>query len=267
MADQATFIAPPSNVHAVAVRAVRHYTDGLFAFACQRPASFRFRSGEFVMIGLMGETKPLLRAYSIASPAWDDELSFYSIKVPEGPLTSRLQHIQPGDTILIGKKPTGTLILDALTPGRRLFLFSTGTGIAPFASLIRDPETYERYGEVILTHTCRTAPELSYGDEIVAAAKADPLTGERASAQLRHITSLTREPHALEGRITHLIETGALFEALGAAPLDSARDRVMICGSTEMLADTKALMLARGFQEGSTHEPGDFVIERAFVER
>jgi ferredoxin--NADP+ reductase len=267
MPDQATLIAPPANTYAVAVRTVRHYTDRLFAFTCERPPSFRFRSGEFVMIGLMGETKPLLRAYSIASPAWDEELSFYSIKVPEGPLTSRLQHIQPGDTILLGKKPTGTLIHDALTPGKRLYLLSTGTGIAPFASLVRDPETYERFEEVILTHTCRTAAELVYGNEIVAAAKADPLVGEQASAQLRHVTSLTRESHTLEGRITNLIQNGALFSALGLPPLDSGADRVMICGSTEMIADTKAIMLARGFKEGATNDPGEFVIERAFVER
>lgn len=267
MPDQATLIAPPANTYAVAVREVRHYTDHLFAFTCERPPSFRFRSGEFVMIGLMGETKPLLRAYSIASPAWDEELSFYSIKVPNGPLTSRLQHIQPGDTILLGKKPTGTLIHDALTPGKRLYLLSTGTGVAPFASLIRDPETYERFEEVILTHTCRTAAELVYGNEIVAAAKADPLVGEQASAQLRHLTSLTRESHTLEGRITNLIQNGALFAALGVPPLDSSKDRVMICGSTEMIADTKALMLARGFKEGATNESGEFVIERAFVER
>jgi ferredoxin--NADP+ reductase len=244
---------------------VKHYTDNLFAFSCERPTSLRFRSGEFVMIGLMNGPKPLMRAYSIASSTWSDELSFYSIKVANGPLTSRLQHIQPGDRILVGRKPTGTLVLDALRPGRRLFLISSGTGIAPFASLIRDPETYERYEQVTLTHTCRTASELAYGEEVVAAAKADPLVGAEAAAKLRHVTSLTRDTHALEGRITHLIEGGALFAHLGAAPLDPSQDRVMICGSVPVLTDMKALVERVGFVEGAHSEPGSFVIERAFV--
>lgn len=267
MADQASINIVPSNAFAVTVRNVRHYTERLFAFSCERPPSLRFRSGEFVMIGLLGGERPLLRAYSIASPAWDDELAFYSIKVADGPLTSRLQHIQAGDQILIGRKPTGTLVLDAVKPGKRLFLFSTGTGIAPFASLIRDPDTYERFSEVILTHTCRAAAELAYGEEIVAAAKGDALVGEVARAQLRHVTSLTREPHPLKGRITELIETGALFAALNGAALDPTQDRVMICGSSAMLADLKALVLALGFAEGAVSEPGDFVIERAFVDK
>jgi ferredoxin/flavodoxin---NADP+ reductase len=267
MTDQATAsrAAPPPNLYAARVEAVQHYTDRLFAFTCERPAAFRFRSGEFVMIGLMNGEKPLLRAYSIASPAWDDTLAFYSIKVPEGPLTSRLQNIQPGDEVLIGRKPTGMLVLDALTPGKRLLLVSTGTGIAPFASLIREPETYERYDEVILTHTCRTECELDYGREIVAATVADPLVGELASAKLRHVTTLTRGPHAIEGRITTLLASGALFEALGAPKLDPATDRIMICGSVPVLNDMKALSLQAGFIEGSNHEPGSFVIERAFA--
>src|SRR5512147_864747 len=173
MADQATaIVAPPANLHAARVTDVRHYTDKLFAFTCERPASLRFRSGEFVMIGLMNGPKPVLRAYSIASAAWEDTLSFYSIKVADGPLTSRLQHVAPGDEVLLGRKPTGTLVLDALQPGRRLILLSTGTGIAPFASLIREPETYERFDEVVLTHTCRTARELDYGHDVVTAAVA-----------------------------------------------------------------------------------------------
>jgi ferredoxin--NADP+ reductase len=266
MADQASLIAPPpANVHVARVTAVKHYTDALFAFSCERPESLRFRSGEFVMIGLMNGAKPLLRAYSIASPAWDDQLSFYSIKVPNGPLTSRLQHIQPGDEILVGKKPTGTLVLDALTPGKRLFLVSTGTGIAPFASVLREPETYERYDEVILTHTCRAAPELAYGAEIVAATLADPLVGQEAVKKLRHVTSLTRGSHTLEGRITNLIENGALFGHLGAPGLDPARDRIMICGSSAVLHDMKAVAEARGFIEGANSEPASFVIERAFA--
>lgn len=257
--------APPSNVYAVRVESVKHYTDRLFAFTCERPAALRFRSGEFVMIGLMAGERPLLRAYSIASPAWDDRLAFYSIKVPDGPLTSRLQNIVAGDEILVGRKPTGTLVLDALTPGRRLFLLSTGTGVAPFASLIRDPDTYERYDEVILTHTCRTEPELAYSREVVAETLADPLVGEAAQGKLRHVTSLTREPHALEGRITTLIQDGRLFESLSAAPFDPADDRIMICGSTAVLHDLKEIALAGGFIEGSNHAPGTFVVERAFA--
>src|SRR5262245_32096667 len=215
MADQASLMAPPpANLQVSRVTRVKHYTDSLFAFSCERPASFRFRSGEFVMIGLMNGARPLLRAYSIASPAWDEQLAFYSIKAPNGPLTSRLQHIRPGDEILIGRKPTGTLVLDALRPGRRLFLLSTGTGIPPFASLIREPETYERYGEVFLTQTCRTDRELDYGRETIAAALSDELVGEEARAGLRCVTSLTRASHALEGRITNLIANRALFSAL-----------------------------------------------------
>jgi ferredoxin--NADP+ reductase len=257
--------APPPNLYAVRVEDVRHYTESLFAFSCDRPPALRFRSGEFVMIGLMLGDRPLLRAYSIASPAWDDRLEFYSIKAPDGPLTSRLQKIAPGQEVLVGRKPTGTLVLDALTPGRRLFLLSTGTGIAPFASLIRDPETYERYDEIVLTHTCRTAAELVYGIDVVKAARADPLVGEAAGRKLRHITSLTREAHALEGRVTSLIKNGALFEALRCAPLDPESDRLMICGSAAVLHDLKEIALAAGFLEGSNHEPGSFVVERAFA--
>jgi len=257
--------APPPNLYAVRVESVQHYTDSLFAFTCERPPALRFRSGEFVMIGLMNGERPLLRAYSIASPSWDDRLAFYSIKVPDGPLTSRLQSIQPGHEILIGRKPTGTLVLDALTPGRRLFLLSTGTGIAPFASLIREPETYARYDEVILTHTCRTEPELTYGLETVAETLADPLVGDEVRAKLRHVTSLTREAHPLEGRITTLIDNGGLFRALSAPTFDATRDRVMICGSAAVLHDLKARVLAAGFVAGSNHEPGSFVVERAFA--
>ncbi len=267
MSQQATTAraAPPPNLYMVRVESVRHYTDRLFAFTCERPAAFRFRSGEFVMIGLMHGERPLLRAYSIASPAWDERLSFYSIKVPDGPLTSRLQHIEPGAEILIGRKPTGTLVLDALTPAERLFLLSTGTGVAPFASLIREPETYERYDEVIVTHTCRTDAELNYSREIVADAYADPLVGEQAKAKLRLVTSLTRQAHPLQGRVTALIENGQLFFSFGARPFDPGLDRIMICGSAPMLQDLKAIALTAGFVEGSNHEPGSFVIERAFA--
>jgi ferredoxin/flavodoxin---NADP+ reductase len=247
------------------VDAVTHYTGQLFAFRVARPASFRFRAGEFVMIGLEGEGKPLLRAYSIASPTWDEGLDFYSIKVADGALTSRLQHIQPGDRVLVGRKPVGTLVTDALKPGRRLYMLSTGTGIAPFASLIREPDVYERFDEVVLTHTCRTQAELAYGRELVAAVKDDPLIGEMARGKLIHFTSVTREDGPVTGRITDLIETGALSAHIGREPLDPSVDRVMVCGSAAMLADLKALCEARGFVEGSNAAPGDFVVEKAFA--
>ncbi len=260
-------LPPPPNARFAAVTDVRHYSDRLFAFSCERPASFRFRSGEFVMLGLPSGERPLLRAYSVASPAWSDELAFYSIKVKDGPLTSRLAQISAGDLVLIGRKATGTLVLDALRPGRRLFLLSTGTGIAPFASLIHDPETYERYEQVILTQTCRTSVELAFAREQVAAAHAHPLIGEVARGQLRFVSSLTQERHALTGRITDLIESEALFAALKARPLDPRHDRVMICGSSAMVADLRGMLLTRGFEEGSNQQPGDFVFERAFVDR
>lgn len=256
---------PPGAVTAERVTAVRHWTDQLFSLRLTRPQSFRFRSGEFVMLGLMVGGKPLLRAYSVASPAWDEGLDFYSIKVPDGPLTSRLQHIAEGDVVLLGRKPTGTLVLDALLPGRRLFLFSTGTGVAPFASLIRDPETYEKFEQVVLTHTCRGAAELAYSEEIVRQTKQDPLVGEMASERLTYFTSLTREPHAHTGRITTLLEDGRLFEHLGVPPLAPESDRVMICGSMAMIDDTRALVEAAGLSEGSNAAPGAYVVEKAFV--
>ncbi len=248
------------------VLSVEHYTDRLFRFRITRPRSFRFRSGEFVMIGLPKEDgRPLLRAYSIASPAWDEELEFYSIKVPDGPLTSRLQAIQPGDKVLLGKKPTGTLVLDALTPGKRLYMFSTGTGFAPFASLVRDPDTYERYDEVIVTHTCRQIAELAYSQNLIQDLVNDPLVGEMVEGKLRLYTTCTREDHACTGRITTLIENGKLFSDLGVPALDPKSDRAMICGSMEMIQDVQDLMLEAGLTEGSNAAPAEFVIEKAFA--
>ncbi|MEM9599455.1 MAG: ferredoxin--NADP reductase [Pseudomonadota bacterium] len=252
---------------------VEHFTDRLFAFSITRPPPFRFRTGEFIMIGLPKteeQKRPVMRAYSVASPAWDDKLEFYSIKVPDGPLTSRLQEIQTGDTILLGRKPVGTLVLDALLPGKRLWMFSTGTGFAPFASLVRDPETYERYDEVIVTHTCREAAELQYSQRLVADLINDPLVGEMVvnadgSPKLKLITSLTREDHPLTGRITTLIESGKLFEVAGTSPLDPETDRVMICGSKAMIDDTAALVSGFGLTEGSNSEPAQYVVEKAFV--
>ncbi len=248
-----------------AVLSVRHFTDRLFAFRTSRPASFRFRSGEFVMIGLPVDGKPLLRAYSVASPSWDDTLEFYSIKVPDGPLTSRLQLIEVGDTVLLGRKATGTLVLDALTPARRLIMFATGTGIAPFASLIRDPDAYERFDEVILIHTCRLKSELTYGLELVAAVKADPLVGELAAGKLKHVASCTREVFTVTDRITAIVDTPGRFAELTGALLSPQTDRAMICGSLEMNADLKGRLEALGFQEGSLSNPGQYVVEKAFV--
>ncbi|MEC9266835.1 MAG: ferredoxin--NADP reductase [Pseudomonadota bacterium] len=258
--------AIPGSVNAVTVVDVHHWTNRLFSFRVTRPDSFRFRSGEFVMIGLMKDDgKPLLRAYSIASPSWDHELDFFSIKVEDGPLTSRLQKIQVGDEILLGKKPTGTLVLDALLPGKTLYLLSTGTGIAPFASVIRDPETYDRFDHVVLTHTCRDVAELAYGEKIVKDTLEDPLVGEMVQGRLTHYTSTTREAHTHTGRITTLIENGKLFEDLGRKPFNKDEDRVMICGSMGMLQDTKDLCEAAGLTEGANSMPGEFVIEKAFV--
>jgi len=255
----------PKNVTCEQVLDVRHWTDALFSFRLSRPASFRFRSGEFVMLGLMVDGRPLLRAYSVASPAWDDGLDFYSIIAPNGPLTSRLQRISPGDEVLLGKKPTGTLVLDALTPAKRLYLFSTGTGVAPFASLLREPETYEKFDEVVLTHTCRAVADLAYSEMLVDGLKDDPLVGDTAPGAVRYYATVTREEYARTGRITDLIVNRKLFDDLDLPVLDREHDRVMICGSAAMLADTKALVEAAGLVEGSNAQPGDFVIERAFA--
>jgi ferredoxin--NADP+ reductase len=255
----------PDGVYAEKVLSVTHYTDELFRFRMTRPAGFRFRSGEFAMIGLMVGEKPVYRAYSIASPSWDEELEFFSIKVPDGPLTSHLQLIKPGDTVLMRKKPTGTLVLDALTPGRRLYMLSTGTGVAPFASLIRDPETYEKFEEVILTHTCRTVAELKYGFDLVEEIRNDETLSEIVGDKLKHYATVTREDYPLQGRITDLIENGKLFSDLGVPPFDPEIDRGMICGSSAMLKDTKQLLEKAGLNEGANNKPAEFVIERAFV--
>lgn len=249
------------------VLSATHYTDSLFSFKITRPDSFRFRSGEFVMIGLEGDNgKPLLRAYSIASPSWDSELEFFSIKVPDGPLTSKLQHIKPGDKIILGKKPTGTLVTDALLPGKRLYLLSTGTGVAPFASLIRDPEVYEKYDKIIVTHTCRTSKELHYSRQLIDEIKADEMLSEIVGDKLVYFSSVTREEHAHTGRITTLIENGSFFDAIGEqGPFNKDEDRVMICGSMEMLNDLKAICEKNGLEEGANSQPGHFVIEKAFA--
>jgi ferredoxin/flavodoxin---NADP+ reductase len=255
----------PPGLLAEQVTEVEHYTDRLFRFRVTRPQSLRFRSGEFVMIGLPGAERPVMRAYSIASPSWDETLEFFSIKVPGGPLTERLQQIKAGDPILLRPKPTGTLVNDALTPGKRLFCISTGTGFAPFASLMRDPETYDKFEQVIVTHTCRTTAELQYGFDTVKATFDDPLVGEFAEGRLKHFASATREESAHMGRITNLIATGEFFETLGITPFDASEDRVMLCGSTAMIKDIRAFIEPQGFVEGSNNHPGSFVVERAFV--
>ena len=255
----------PDGVFGETVTEVEHYTDRLFRFRLTRPGSFRFRSGEFVMLGLPGE-KPVWRAYSIASPSWDETLEFYSIKVPGGPLTERLQRIQPGDQVWFRKKPTGTLVLDALRPGRRLWMISSGTGFAPFASIVRDPEAYEKFEKLIVTHTCREVAELAYSRATVEAALSDPLVGELARDRLDLVTTTTREDSPLTGRITALIKSGRLYERVGLPPMDPADDRVMICGSMAMLKDVRALVEAAGLAEGSNADPGQFVVERAFVD-
>ena len=248
------------------VSEVQHYTDRLFSFRVTRPRTLRFRSGEFVMIGLMGDNgRPLLRAYSIASPSWDEELEFYSIKVQDGPLTSKLQHIRPGDQIILKPKPVGTLVHDALLPGKRIWFFATGTGLAPFASLVRDPETYENYDQVILTHTCRDVAELKYGEDLVAKTLDDPLVGEDATAKLRYYPTTTREPSQKMGRITTLLQDGTIFADLGIDGISPETDRAMVCGSIGLNTDMKDILEAQGLREGANSAPAEYVVEKAFV--
>jgi len=245
---------------------VRHWTDSLFTLKTTRDPGLRFQSGQFVMLGLEINGKPLLRAYSIASAYYADELEFYSIKVADGPLTSHLQNIREGDEILVGKKPTGTLILDGLRPGKTLYLVGTGTGLAPFLSLVRDPEVYERYERVVVTHTVREVADLNYRQFLSHDLPNDPDLGELIAPKLIYYPSVTREPFVNQGRITDLMASGKLFADIGLAPLDPAHDRLMLCGGPSVLADLKALLLAKGYEEGSVASPGDFVLERAFVE-
>jgi len=247
------------------VTEVRHWTDKTFSFRCERPASFRFRSGEFAMIGLENGEKPLLRAYSIASPNWAEDLEFYSIKVADGPLTSRLQHMKVGDKIVIRPKATGTLVHDALIPGKRLVLFSTGTGIAPFASVIRDPETYEKFDSVILTQTCRDVKELDYGKHLMAEIAGDELLSEVVGDKLTYVGTTTRQESPRMGRMTDWLRDDRFEQHTGAA-LSPDTDRVMICGSMAMLKDHKQICLDIGMKEGANSEPGEFVIEKAFVD-
>ena len=247
---------------------VHHWNDSLFSFRTTRDPGFRFISGQFVMIGLEVDGRPLMRAYSIASAHYDEHLEFFSIKVPDGPLTSRLQHIRPGDEVIVSRKPTGTLVLDDLKPGKRLYLLATGTGLAPFMSLVRDPETYERFDTVILCHGVRQVEDLAYIDTIERELPAHEYLGEMVREKLIYYPSVSREPFRNTGRLTTAIEAGQLTAAIGMPPLDPSTDRVMLCGSPSMLADAGALLDARGFVASPrTREPGDYVIERAFVEK
>ena len=274
--NQTTAKPVPTLPDAQTVTSVTHWTDQLFSFRVSRPASLRFRSGEFVMIGLMGDPhpetgkqKPLLRAYSIASPAWDDELEFYSIKVQDGPLTSKLQHIQPGDQIILRPKPVGTLVHDALLPGDRLWMFATGTGFAPFASLLREPETYEKFDEVIVTHTCRDVAELEYGRQLIEGLKADELMqeliGPENLAKIRYYPTTTREESPKMGRITNLLQDGTVFKDLGVPQINAAHDRAMVCGSLGFNKDIMEILEGFGLTEGANSDPQHFVVEKAFV--
>jgi len=246
---------------------VQHWTDTLFSFRTTRDPGLRFTSGQFVMVGLTTEEgKPLVRAYSIASPAWHEELEFYSIKVPDGPLTSRLQKIQVGDQVLIGRKPTGTLVMDGLRPGKRLYMLGTGTGLAPWLSLARDPEVYERFEEVIVTHTVREVGDLNYRDLFEQELPNDEYLGEMVAPKLKYYPTVTREPFKTQGRITNLIASGQIFRDLGLPPLNPAEDRLMLCGGPSVLADLKVQLEGMGFEEGSISSPGDYVLEKAFVE-
>ncbi|MEM7753070.1 MAG: ferredoxin--NADP reductase [Pseudomonadota bacterium] len=252
------------------VTAVQHWTDRLFSFRVTRPASLRFRSGEFVMIGLMGDNgKPLLRAYSIASPAWDDELEFYSIKVPDGPLTSKLQHIEVGDQIILRPKPVGTLVLDALLPGKRLWFFATGTGLAPFASLMRDPDSYERYEQIIMMHTCRDVAELEYGRKLIEDIRQDEmlaeLMGDGFADKLLYYPTTTREESPQMGRITDNLASGKAFADLGIEGIDPEHDRGMVCGSLDFNTDMKGILEGFGLEEGANSDPKQYVVEKAFV--
>jgi ferredoxin/flavodoxin---NADP+ reductase len=246
---------------------VEHWTDRLFSFRTTRSPTLRFENGQFTMIGLNVEGRPLLRAYSFASANYEDYLEFYSIKVPDGPLTSRLQHIKPGDEVLVGHKPTGTLIQTNLIPGKRLFLLATGTGLAPFASILQDPAIWEAYETVVMMHGCREVAELAYGQRLVRMLPENEYFGEFVREKLVYYPTATREAFAHQGRIPALLASGRFSADTGQSPLSPETDRIMLCGSPPMLADLRRLLDESGFEEGSGSKPGTYVIERAFVER
>jgi ferredoxin--NADP+ reductase len=249
------------------VTSVHHWTDTLFSFKTTRNPGFRFLNGQFAMIGIEVNGRPLLRAYSMASANHEGHLEFFSIKVQDGPLTSRLQHLKPGSSVIVNSKPTGTLIHDNLLPGRVLYLLSTGTGLAPFLSVIKDPETYDRYEKVVLVHGCRHVAELAYQSLITRDLPQHEFLGEAVSEKLIYYPTVTREPYRNTGRITALIRSNKLCEDIGLNSISQKDDRVMMCGSPSMLKDIVALLRERGFEEGNHSEPGHYVIERAFVEK
>ncbi|WP_439685146.1 ferredoxin--NADP(+) reductase [Cupriavidus oxalaticus] len=254
-----------SNLYQQSILSVHHWTDTLFSFTCTRDPGFRFENGQFAMVGLEVNGRPLLRAYSIASANYEETLEFFSIKVPDGPLTSRLQHLREGDQIFVGKKPTGTLLVENLLPGKTLWLLATGTGLAPFLSIIRDPEVYARYDKIVLTHTCRYVDELAYQQLLNEHLPEHEYLGDMVREKLVYFPTVTREDFHTRGRITELIESGELFERLGLPAFSTENDRLMLCGSPDMLKEIRVMLEERGFEEGNMSEPGHFVLEKAFV--
>jgi ferredoxin--NADP+ reductase len=248
------------------VTEVHHWNDTLFSFKTTRDMGFRFKSGHFTMIGLENEGRPLLRAYSIVSANYEEELEFFSIKVPDGPLTSKLQNIKIGDEVYVNDKPTGTLTLDNLLGGRNLYLFSTGTGLAPFISIIKDPEVYEKFDKIILTHGVRKVNELAYGDLVTESLPNNEYFGEEVRDKLIYYPMVTREDFVNQGRVTDLIESGKIFSDLGLPALDPEHDRAMVCGSPSMLKDICNILDGLGFTESHRGIVGNYAIERAFVE-
>jgi ferredoxin--NADP+ reductase len=255
-----------SNLNEERVLSVHHWNDALMSIRTTRSSTFRFRHGQFVMIGLMVDGRPLLRAYSVASANYDEHLEFYSIKVPGGALTSRLQHVRPSDTLLVGQKPTGTLLVENLRPGRRLYLLATGTGLAPFMSILHDPDTYERFEHVVLSHGVRRVSDLGYQRYIQEQLPRHELVGELVQKQLRYFPTVTRETYPQQGRLTDLLDRGELCTQLALPSLDAEHDRVLLCGSPAMLKDLVARLEARGFESGTRAGHGHYAIERAFAE-
>ena len=256
-----------SNFYEAEVLSVRHWTDRLFSFTTTRESSFRYQSGQFAMIGLEVDGRPLLRAYSMVSPHYEEQLEFLSIKVPDGPLTSRLQDIKVGDSILVGRKASGTLLSQNLLPGKHLYLLGTGTGLAPFMSIVQDPDIYDQFDKVILVHGCRHVNELAYQERIAADLPNHEFLGDLVADRLIYYPTVTREPFENQGRIPDLLQSAQFYDKLGLPPLDMAHDRFMLCGSPAMLKDTVEVLAGQGLKEGNMSHPGHYVIERAFVDK
>jgi ferredoxin--NADP+ reductase len=256
-----------SNFYEAEVLSVHHWTDRLFSFTTTRDPGFRYQSGQFAMIGLDVDGRPLMRAYSMVSPHYDEQLEFLSIKVPDGPLTSRLQNIRVGDSILVGRKASGTLLSQNLLPGKHLYLLGTGTGLAPFMSIVQDPDIYDKFDKVILVHGCRHVSELAYQQRIAADLPNHEFLGEMVAGRLLYYPTVTREPFENQGRIPDLLTSPQFYDKLGVPPLDIDHDRFMLCGSPAMLKDTVEVLHAHGLTEGNMSHPGHYVIERAFVDK